>query len=386
MGGQGGGGGVRRGGRGRRGEGGGRRPHGVLPRVQGWGRAPVLRRVHLVLPHSLSEPAPARHPQWGMAVSPLHGESALPAAFPGSPHSSHLWDPIVQLLLPLLSLPLAFDSLVGPPSSSSSNDGLFLPVSSSCAPVPKCPVLKGRVQKILHWRWGEPPVSVPAPQQADGNPDAPPPRPLQGRSEREFFVKWVGLSYWHCSWAKELQVCGPSFPLSVTPSALLTHPSGSAVPDPALAFASHLQPSHPPSVLSLCRRLSQPPVLSASLPSLSALNLSVFPASFSLLRALRLSCPQSPVPSGPLRMLGPSRSPPSVPRQLEIFHLVMYRNYQRKNDMDEPPPLDYGSGEDDGKSDKRKVKDPHYAEMEEKYYRFGIKPEWMTVHRIINHR
>ncbi|KAJ1071675.1 hypothetical protein K5549_001967 [Capra hircus] len=129
--------------------------------------------------------------------------------------------------------------------------------------------------KILHWRWGEPPVAVPAPQQADGNPDAPPPRPLQGRSEREFFVKWVGLSYWHCSWAKELQ--------------------------------------------------------------------------------------------------------------LEIFHLVMYRNYQRKNDMDEPPPLDYGSGEDDGKSDKRKVKDPHYAEMEEKYYRFGIKPEWMTVHRIINH-
>ncbi|XP_014405313.1 PREDICTED: chromodomain-helicase-DNA-binding protein 3 isoform X7 [Myotis brandtii] len=138
-----------------------------------------------------------------------------------------------------------------------------------------CPMLKGRVQKILHWRWGEPPVAVPAPPQVDGNPDAPPPRPLQGRSEREFFVKWVGLSYWHCSWAKELQ--------------------------------------------------------------------------------------------------------------LEIFHLVMYRNYQRKNDMDEPPPLDYGSGEDDGKSDKRKVKDPHYAEMEEKYYRFGIKPEWMTVHRIINH-
>lgn len=33
--------------------------------------------------------------------------------------------------------------------------------------------------------------------------------------------------------------------------------------------------------------------------------------------------------------------------------------------MDEPPPLDYGSGEDDGKSDKRKVKDPHYAERKE---------------------
>uniref|UniRef100_A0A6I8PM44 Chromodomain helicase DNA binding protein 3 n=1 Tax=Ornithorhynchus anatinus TaxID=9258 RepID=A0A6I8PM44_ORNAN len=138
-----------------------------------------------------------------------------------------------------------------------------------------CPVLKGRVQKILYWRWGEPPPAVAAPRLAEGDPEAPSPRPLQGRSEREFFVKWVGLSYWHCSWAKELQ--------------------------------------------------------------------------------------------------------------LEIFHLVMYRNYQRKNDMDEPPPLDYGSGEDDGKSDKRKSKDPQYADMEEKFYRYGIKPEWMTVHRIINH-
>lgn len=66
----------------------------------------------------------------------------------------------------------------------------------------------------------------------------------------------------------------------------------------------------------------------------------------------------------------------------------MYRNYQRKTDMDEPPSLDYGSGgEDDcGKSEKRRAKDPQYAILEEKYYRYGIKPEWMMVHRIINHR
>ncbi|XP_053122030.1 chromodomain-helicase-DNA-binding protein 3 isoform X4 [Hemicordylus capensis] len=138
-----------------------------------------------------------------------------------------------------------------------------------------CPMLKGRVQKILHWRWGEPPTPVAVPPLSDASPDDPPPKSLQGRSEREFFVKWVGLSYWHCSWIKELQ--------------------------------------------------------------------------------------------------------------LEIFHLVMYRNYQRKNDMDEPPPLDYGSGDDDGKSEKRKNKDPLYAEMEEKYYRYGIKPDWMTIHRVINH-
>ncbi|XP_043359576.1 chromodomain-helicase-DNA-binding protein 3 isoform X13 [Dermochelys coriacea] len=138
-----------------------------------------------------------------------------------------------------------------------------------------CPVLKGRVQKILHWRWGEPPPPVLVPRPPDADPDEPSPKALQGRSEREFFVKWVGQSYWHCSWAKELQ--------------------------------------------------------------------------------------------------------------LEIFHLVMYRNYQRKNDMDEPPPLDYGSGEDDGKSEKRKSKDPLYAQMEERFYRYGIKPEWMAIHRIINH-
>ncbi|XP_025908714.1 chromodomain-helicase-DNA-binding protein 3-like, partial [Nothoprocta perdicaria] len=127
-----------------------------------------------------------------------------------------------------------------------------------------CPVLKGRVQKILYWRWGEPPAPVGAP--ADGHPKG-----LQGRSEREFFVKWVGLSYWHCSWIKELQ--------------------------------------------------------------------------------------------------------------LEIFHLVMYRNYQRKNDMEEPPALDYGSGDDDGKGERRAGR----GAMEERFYRYGIKPEWMTVHRIINH-
>ncbi|XP_063157724.1 chromodomain-helicase-DNA-binding protein 3 isoform X2 [Candoia aspera] len=138
-----------------------------------------------------------------------------------------------------------------------------------------CPVLKGRVQKILHWRWGEPPTPVAAPLPPDSNPADQPAKTLQGRSEREFFVKWVGLSYWHCSWIKELQ--------------------------------------------------------------------------------------------------------------LEIFHLVMYRNYQRKNDMDEPPPFDYGSGDDDGKSEKRKSKDPLYAEMEENYYRYGIKPDWMTIHRVINH-
>ncbi|XP_064184930.1 chromodomain-helicase-DNA-binding protein 3 isoform X2 [Anguilla rostrata] len=139
-----------------------------------------------------------------------------------------------------------------------------------------CPPIKGRVQRILQWRWGEPPPPVPVPPAPDADPQAPPPPPMKGRAEREFFVKLTGQSYWHCTWITELQ--------------------------------------------------------------------------------------------------------------LEIFHSVMFRNYQRKTDMDEPPSLDYGSGgEEDGKSEKRRAKDPQYAALEEKFYRYGIKSEWMMIHRIINH-
>ncbi|KAA8593560.1 hypothetical protein FQN60_009676 [Etheostoma spectabile] len=139
-----------------------------------------------------------------------------------------------------------------------------------------CPPLKGKVQKILHWTWGEPPLPAEPPAGPDGKPTDPLTQPpLKGHPEREFFVKWAGLSYWHCSWVSELQ--------------------------------------------------------------------------------------------------------------LELYHTVMYRNYQRKNDMDEPPPYDYGSGEEELNSEKRKSKDPHYAGMEERFYRYGIKPEWMVIHRIVNH-
>ncbi|KAM4703136.1 chromodomain-helicase-DNA-binding protein 5 [Rhinophrynus dorsalis] len=137
-----------------------------------------------------------------------------------------------------------------------------------------CPPLKGKVQRILHWVWREPTPHTSAPQ-SDIDPLMPPPKPVEGIPEREFFVKWAGLSYWHCSWVKELQ--------------------------------------------------------------------------------------------------------------LELYHTVMFRNYQRKNDMDDPPPFDYGSGDEESKCEKRKNKDPLYSKMEEKYYRYGIKPEWMMIHRIMNH-
>uniref|UniRef100_A0A8C7GJT7 Chromodomain helicase DNA binding protein 4a n=1 Tax=Oncorhynchus kisutch TaxID=8019 RepID=A0A8C7GJT7_ONCKI len=137
-----------------------------------------------------------------------------------------------------------------------------------------CPPMKGKVQKILTWRWGDPPPPTTIPRPPDLPADQPDPAPLAGRPEREFFAKWSNMSYWHCSWVSELQ--------------------------------------------------------------------------------------------------------------LELHCQVMFRNYQRKNDMDEPPSIDFGEG-DEEKSTKRKAKDPLYAKMEEKYYRFGIKIAWMMIHRILNH-
>ncbi|XP_041868076.1 chromodomain-helicase-DNA-binding protein 4a [Melanotaenia boesemani] len=137
-----------------------------------------------------------------------------------------------------------------------------------------CPPMKGKVQRILTWRWGDPPPPTPVPRPPDLPADAPDPAPLAGRPEREFFAKWCNMSYWHCSWVTELQ--------------------------------------------------------------------------------------------------------------LEMHCQVMFRNYQRKNDMDEPPPIDFGDGEED-KCHKRKNKDPTYVQLEEKYLRFGIKMEWLMLHRVLNH-
>ncbi|CAH1776247.1 unnamed protein product, partial [Owenia fusiformis] len=67
--------------------------------------------------------------------------------------------------------------------------------------------------------------------------------------------------------------------------------------------------------------------------------------------------------------------------QLDVYHPAMYRNYIRKNDMDEPPPIDDGSSYGKRKS---KTEDPH--NLEERFYIYGVRPEWLNIHRIINHK
>ena len=50
--------------------------------------------------------------------------------------------------------------------------------------------------------------------------------------------------------------------------------------------------------------------------------------------------------------------------------------------MDEPPPLEDGSSY--GRDEKEIQEDPH--NLEERFYRYGVRPEWLQIHRILNHR
>ncbi|XP_052717900.1 chromodomain-helicase-DNA-binding protein Mi-2 homolog isoform X6 [Crassostrea angulata] len=176
-----------------------------------------------------------------------------------------------------------------------------------------CEPLKGRVAKILTWRWTEPIQEEGKMEELDHtHPHLPAstrklmvknggkyePMDLQRLIElsnknrkplREFFVKWHDLSYWHCSWISELQ--------------------------------------------------------------------------------------------------------------LDVYHPAMYRAYIRKNDMDEPPPLEDGSsygGKDYKKQRKKnrrrkeeeeeKEEEDDDSNLEEKFYKYGVRPEWLQINRIINHR
>ncbi|XP_029187317.2 chromodomain-helicase-DNA-binding protein 4-like isoform X5 [Acropora millepora] len=130
--------------------------------------------------------------------------------------------------------------------------------------------LKGKVERILHWRY----VTLPVEDLLVERDELSEPETYE---TREFFVKWLDMSYWHCSWITELQ--------------------------------------------------------------------------------------------------------------LEIHHPSMYRAYFRKNDMEEPPPVDDG---DEDKETPAHVIQSTEAEdesnLEARFYRYGVRPEWLQIYRILRHR
>lgn len=80
--------------------------------------------------------------------------------------------------------------------------------------------------------------------------------------------------------------------------------------------------------------------------------------------------------------------------QMDVYHNIMFRSYIRKHDMDDPPRFDDVLDEADnrfkriermGKAAKEE-RGELGVNLEEKYYKYGIKPEWLIVHRVINHR
>ncbi|KRY35153.1 Chromodomain-helicase-DNA-binding protein 3 [Trichinella spiralis] len=72
---------------------------------------------------------------------------------------------------------------------------------------------------------------------------------------------------------------------------------------------------------------------------------------------------------------------------LDVWFPHVLRMYFRKMDPEIPPEVDDGSQEDlqtgniEGKD---REQDPH--NLEERYYRYGIKPEWLQIQRVINHK
>ncbi|KAJ1348376.1 choline dehydrogenase 3 [Parelaphostrongylus tenuis] len=140
---------------------------------------------------------------------------------------------------------------------------------------PRCtiPEPKQRPEKILCWRWVE--VPYPDPVDVKSGEDQGhetillrPPRKMEPRREREFFVKWRYMSYWHCEWVSEML--------------------------------------------------------------------------------------------------------------MDVYFAALLRMYWRKYDSENPPVFDESTAQ-------RHHKDNDPYELREKFYQYGIKPEWMQVHRIINH-
>ncbi|KAK6046945.1 protein, SNF2 family [Cooperia oncophora] len=161
---------------------------------------------------------------------------------------------------------------------------------------PRCtiPEPKQRPEKILCWRW----IEIPYPDPIEANPDQVqdkdaillrPPRKMEPRREREFFIKWRYMSYWHCEWVSETLM---------------------DVYFTAVCF---------------------------------------LPDDLCILHLL-----------------------------ISVLTAILFRMYWRKYDSENPPIFDESTAQ-------RHHKDNDPYELREKFYQYGIKPEWMQVHRIINH-
>jgi chromodomain-helicase-DNA-binding protein 4 len=83
-----------------------------------------------------------------------------------------------------------------------------VPDSQWTCPRCACDPLPGKVEKILTWRWKEDDEPKEDEKEEEPQPgtSAMKPKKAMPNVEREFFVKLKEQSYWHCMWAKEIQL------------------------------------------------------------------------------------------------------------------------------------------------------------------------------------
>ncbi|XP_066991467.2 chromodomain-helicase-DNA-binding protein Mi-2 homolog isoform X1 [Anabrus simplex] len=72
--------------------------------------------------------------------------------------------------------------------------------------------------------------------------------------------------------------------------------------------------------------------------------------------------------------------------EMDVFHRPMLRFYMHKNDMEEPPKMEEALDEMDCRRKRIEKYNANEESLEQRFYRYGIKPEWLIAHRVINHR
>lgn len=65
---------------------------------------------------------------------------------------------------------------------------------------------------------------------------------------------------------------------------------------------------------------------------------------------------------------------------MEVHQKVSWYAFKKKWDQDEPPAMDDG-----GTVSRHHKKNEDPYDLNERYYRWGVKPDWLQIHRIIAH-
>ncbi|XP_065564759.1 chromodomain-helicase-DNA-binding protein Mi-2 homolog [Artemia franciscana] len=72
---------------------------------------------------------------------------------------------------------------------------------------------------------------------------------------------------------------------------------------------------------------------------------------------------------------------------MEVYHMNLLRHYTRKVDMEEPPKMEDLLIKEEEKAAKNKQKmTEDLDDLDELYYQYGVRPDWLVAHRVINHR